>query len=186
MRTEECQIHCLPRMSVGKAEIPPPSLGRILNLAITRPMSPRTKQKIKKKLNSTMLFLSGQKRKTKASQPATTSEPAAKPLEAGDWVRVRSREEIETTLDYWGELKGCGVLDGQWQYCGTTQRVLKPLKRFLDEREYRMKKCKNIVLLQGVTCEGIEAFGRCDRSCYFFWREEWLEKIDSPSPQEAD
>jgi hypothetical protein len=127
-----------------------------------------------------MLRLSGQADKIEGAPAAAKSMAAVPSLQAGDWIRVRSRKEIESTLDYWGELKGCGVLDGQWQYCDTTQRVLKPLKRFLDEREYRMLKCRNIVLLEGVTCEGIDAFGRCDRSCYFFWREEWLERIDGP------
>jgi hypothetical protein len=27
-------------------------------------------------------------------------------------------------------------------------------------------------------CKGTAEFGTCDRSCFVFWREEWLEKID--------
>jgi hypothetical protein len=176
MRTGQCQIHCLPRISEGRATIPRPSLGMLINLAITRPMHPRTKQKIKKRLNGLMLLLSGQARRRTAQPEAPTK---VVPLQAGDRVRVRSRPQIEATLDYWGELKGCGILDGMWQYCDTSQQVLKPLKRFLDEREFKMKRCRGIVLLDGVTCEGIDAFGRCDRSCYFFWRQEWLEKIET-------
>jgi hypothetical protein len=59
--------------------------------------------------------------------------------------------------------------------------VFKPLERFVDERDLRVKSSKGIVLLDGVTCQGTGDFGRCDRSCFLFWREEWLEKIDQPS-----
>ena len=70
-------------------------------------------------------------------------------------------------------------MDGMWQYCGTEQRVLRVVKQFLDERDYLMKKCKGIVILDGIICDGTKWFGQCDRCCYYFWREEWLEKIDS-------
>jgi hypothetical protein len=107
--------------------------------------------------------------------PATAS--ASTGLKAGDLVRVRSREEIEATLNDWKELKGCTFMPEMWEYCGTIRRVLKPMARFLDERDYRVNKCKGIVLLEGGICNGTLSLGRCDRCCYLFWREEWLEKI---------
>ena len=54
----------------------------------------------------------------------------------------------------------------------------KPLARFVDERDLRVKKSSGIVLLEGVRCQGTADFGRCDRSCLLFWREEWLEKVN--------
>ncbi len=66
------------------------------------------------------------------------------------------------------------------QYCGTHQRVLKPLARFVDERDLSVKTARGIVLLEGVTCSGTADFGPCDRSCLFFWREEWLEQVGQP------
>jgi hypothetical protein len=98
-------------------------------------------------------------------------------LKADDLVRVRDREEIEASLDPFKELKGCAFLEYMWQYCGTTQSVLKPVERFLDERDYKVKKAKGVVLLKGVLCNGTPVFGQCDRACHLFWREEWLEKI---------
>ena len=180
MRTNECQVYCLQRISEGYARDEPQSLGRRLNRAITRHMSPRTKYKLKKHLNGVMLFFSQLIGRRKSSL-APSIVPVTTHLRAGDLVRVRSKEEVQASLNYWNELKGCGFLDGMWQYCGTTQRVLKPLERFLDERDYRVKTCKGIVLLEGLMCQGTVEFGRCDRSCLFFWREEWLEKIDKPS-----
>ncbi len=90
-------------------------------------------------------------------------------LEAGDWVMVRSLEDIQKTLNRFKELKGCAFLEDMKQYCGTQQRVLKVMERFLDERDYQVKKAKGIVLLDGVYCQGTPVFGRCDRSCLSFW-----------------
>jgi len=70
-------------------------------------------------------------------------------------------------------------------YCRTQQTVLKPLERFFDEREYALKKAKGLVLLQDVMCQGVALSGRCDRSCFFFWRVEWLEKLDGNAPDGA-
>jgi hypothetical protein len=99
-------------------------------------------------------------------------------LKAGDLVRVRPAGEIQATLNHWRQLKGCTFMPEMEQYCGTVQRVLKPMERFVDERDLRVKKCRGIILLEGLQCQGAADFGRCDRSCYFFWRQEWLEKIE--------
>lgn len=106
----------------------------------------------------------------------------AEALQSGDLVRIRSREEIHATLDHWNQRRGCAFLDEMWAYCGTQQRVLKRVERFLDERDYLTKHCKGIVLLEGLICEGTKHFGPCDRSCFYFWREEWLEKINGTTP----
>jgi hypothetical protein len=100
-----------------------------------------------------------------------------KPLKAGDMIRVRSLEEIEATLDEKGKTKGCTFIKAQQKYCGSVQRVFKSLERFVDERDFNVKKCKGMVLLEGVMCDGSDTFGRCDRSCLIFWREEWLEML---------
>ena len=98
-------------------------------------------------------------------------------LVAGDWVRVRSWEEIQPMLDPFKETRGCAFLEDMQKYCGTKQRVFKSMERFLDERDYKVKKVRGVILLENVICGGTLAFGRCDRSCFLFWREEWLEKI---------
>ncbi len=98
-------------------------------------------------------------------------------LKAGDWVRVRSWEEIQSMLDPFKETRGCAFLEDMHKYCGTKQRVFKPMERFLDERDYKVKKVRGVILLENVICGGTPAFGRCDRACFLFWREEWLEKM---------
>ncbi len=116
----------------------------------------------------------------KLKKNATTNRTVnaiKEPLQAGDKVRVLSLDEIEATLDEDGKTKGCVFMKAQEKYCGSVQRVFKSMERFVDERDFNVKKCKGMVLLEGVMCDGTEVFGRCDRSCLLFWREEWLEKL---------
>lgn len=115
----------------------------------------------------------------------------AKPLKSGDFVRVRTQREIRQTLNRWNQLRGCTFMNEMWKYCNTTQKVLRRVEKILDENDYLVKSCSGIVLLEGLMCEGTRGFGRCDRCCHFFWREEWLEKLEETKsfgfrPQERD
>jgi hypothetical protein len=87
-------------------------------------------------------------------------------------------QEILSTLDPFKELKGCAFLPEMYQYCETTQVVLKSMERFIDERDYKPKKTQGLILLENVICSGTPLYGKCDRCCFLFWREEWLEKIN--------
>ncbi len=98
-------------------------------------------------------------------------------IQPGDIVRVRSKDQIQASLNRWDSLKGCAFMEEMWSHCGKTYTVRKRVNRFLDERDYRVKKTKNIIILEDVHCNGTVDFGPCDRSCFFFWREEWLEKL---------
>jgi hypothetical protein len=100
----------------------------------------------------------------------------AGPFKPGDRVRVKSREEIEKTLDEWQHFKGCRFMYEMRQYCGGTYKVYKKVNHFLDERKMEMLKSDQIYILEGLICEGGWPFKNCDRSCFFFWRAEWLER----------
>ncbi len=144
---------------------------------LKRRLSVRSDKKLKK-IYCSVLDLSDRLRgRAKPPEDPPDTRPSQR-LEAGDQVRVRSREEIEATLDRWRSLKGCGFLGEMAGYCGTSQRVLKRVERFIDEKDYRLKKASGIVLLEGAICSGTGTTGRCDRACFFFWREEWLEKLN--------
>lgn len=171
--TEGCQLPGLPRAAVGRAEAEPQPLIRRFKRSLARPWNYQVKPRLKRLFNRlTSLTRRGR------LQPIPVAGSAPSHLKAGDLVRVRSREENLATLDRFHELKGCAFLDSMWQYCGSLQRVLTPMERFLDERDYQVKKTRGMVLLEGVLCTGTPVFGRCDRRCHLFWREEWLEKIE--------
>jgi hypothetical protein len=175
----QCQIQELPGLFERYAEIPPESLLRKLRLLVRRRLNSHQVRFFKTKtgriLQQALIFL-GAKRST----PSMVNDPYRSTFSPGDLVRIRSKEEIQSTLNRWGQLKGCTFMPHEMTpYCGTMQRVFKPMERFVDERDYHVKKASGIILLQGVHCEGTTDYGRCDRSCFFFWREEWLEKIDA-------
>jgi hypothetical protein len=163
-----CQIPCLPRMAEGQivndAQTPVQRLKRFLAV----PWNYYVKRWLK--MGYHKIF-----DKKVRNESALASISAS--LQVGDRVRVRSWQEIEATLDPFKELKGCAFLAEMKQFCDTTQTVLQVMERFLDERDYKVKKVKGMILLEGVLCRGTPVFGRCDRCCHLFWRQEWLEKL---------
>jgi hypothetical protein len=98
----------------------------------------------------------------------------------GDVIRICSKDQILKTLDKNNKLEGCVFMNEMWQYCGSRQKILKKVEFFFDECQFRMRKTRNVVILEGLHCSGkIPAFKqKCDRFCYFFWKEAWLEKIE--------
>ena len=96
-------------------------------------------------------------------------------LQPGEWVEVRSREEICLTLDPGGKNRGLGFMPEMWEYCGTQLRVLKRVEKICLENAPRtVRKMENTVLLEGAFCKG-SGIG-CDRACFYFWRECWLKR----------
>ena len=160
----ECQIQCLDRMSEP-----------LRRIGVVWQLRNRLKRIIRRRLN----YIGNLFSEIAGGQGAASTlavNAAVGGLQAGDAVRVKSHEEIQATLDRWNRLKGCDFMEEMWAYCGTTQRVLKRVDKFLDERTYRIRKCRGIVTLEGAMCGGTRDLGACDRCCFFFWREEWLEK----------
>lgn len=174
-----CQIGCIPPMAEGLAATGRLSPIRTAKLTLKRRLRPETKRTIKRRIASIAQLTHRTEPAQQAAKPSTAAP--ALDLQPGELVHVRSLDEIRATLDVWGGLRGCGFLPEMAQYCGTTQRVLKPVRRAVDERDYRVKKFRGLVLLEGVICQGTADFGRCDRACFYFWREEWLERAGSPA-----
>jgi hypothetical protein len=166
-----CQIGYIPQMSTGRAEAEHLPIGLRLKLLLNH----QTRQYFRKKYNSLVYMINRITGKGKKSKHVSVDFPVLR-LKAREMVRVRAWDEIQKTLDSRNDFKGCGFMLAMKQYCGTTQRVLKPVEIFIDERDLRLHKSSGVVLLDGLICEGDERFGRCDRSCFFFWREEWLER----------
>jgi hypothetical protein len=103
--------------------------------------------------------------------------PAAEELQPGDRVLVRPKEEIERTLDAKGMIKGCRFLPDMYKYCGQEQTVFKVVRKFVHEGDHTVRRAKNTVLLKDNYCIGKIGFTECDRSCFYFWRNEWLKKL---------
>lgn len=92
----------------------------------------------------------------------------------GDWVRVRSADEIRATLDANDKLRGLLFMEQQWGFCGRTYRVDRVLVRLLDSGR-TFKSVSRTVSLEGVTCDGLDGAAGCGHSCALYFRDEWLE-----------
>lgn len=101
-------------------------------------------------------------------------------LKAGDWVEVRSREEIFRTLDGDACLESMPFMPEMLRYTGQRFRVSKRAHRTCDTVDYiGGRHLKHTVHLEGLRCDG-SGHGDCQALCLLFWKETWLRKVDGP------
>jgi hypothetical protein len=97
-------------------------------------------------------------------------------LRPGEWVEVRSREEIEATLDRQGRTQGLAFGPEMLPCCGKRYRVARRVERLIVEWSGELRPIRNTVALEGATCDGLlRRF--CPRDCYYLWREAWLKRV---------
>jgi hypothetical protein len=101
-------------------------------------------------------------------------------LQPGEWVIVKSYEEILATLDKKGKNRGMTFDSEMVKYCGTRRRVRQRVDRIIDEPTGKMMALPNdCIILEGAWCTG-EYHGFCPRAIYPYWREIWLRRADPP------
>ena len=97
-------------------------------------------------------------------------------LKAGDWVEVRSKEEILHTLDGRGRLEELPFMPQMFQYCGQKFKVYKRAHKTCDTvNQTGGRRLKDGVHLD-IRCSG-EEYGGCQAACLIFWKEAWLKSI---------
>ncbi|OFV93292.1 MAG: hypothetical protein A3G76_12105 [Acidobacteria bacterium RIFCSPLOWO2_12_FULL_65_11] len=112
----------------------------------------------------------------------TTTPTAALDLRPGEFVQVRTRDEIFQTLDAEGHNRGLSFDREMLMYCGGTYQVLKRVTRIIDEPTGRMIPMKrDCIILDGVVCTS-RYHGPCRRAIYPFWREIWLTRAPATAP----
>lgn len=174
MNTTSCQMQSADTMHNGRPRWVPLPLRARVAILLSRNMDPRLKRFIKKILKR--WTKKGSKKPGVSNTISDAEIQEQTPLfRPGDIVRVRSLEQIKASLNSNDRLKGCRFMPEMERYCGTIQRVYKPIERYLNECDYTVRTSKGLVLLENVFCEGVASAGRCDRSCFYFWRIEWLE-----------
>lgn len=100
-------------------------------------------------------------------------------LRAGDWVEVRSKEEILRTLDRNGRLEGLPFMPQMFEYCGRRLRVYKRAHKTCDTvNQTGGRRLARAVHLE-TRCDG-EAYGGCHAGCLIFWKEDWLRQVARP------
>jgi hypothetical protein len=102
-------------------------------------------------------------------------------LKAGDWVEVRSRQEILATLDENGCLEKMPFMPEMFSFCGQRFRVNKRAHKTCDTVfPVRGRRVSAAVHLE-TRCDG-QAHGGCQAGCLIFWKEAWLKSVSSDSP----
>jgi hypothetical protein len=102
-------------------------------------------------------------------------------LQPGEWVRVKTKEEIRQTLDTGGMNRGLRFTWDMVSECEKTYRVLGRLERMIHEPTRKLMTLKDTVLLEDSICRGCHIIkGGCTRGNYNFWREIWLRRVPPP------
>lgn len=105
-------------------------------------------------------------------------------LRPGELVRIKSHDEILKTLDTSNKNRGLFFDAEEVPYCGGVYRVVKRVNKIINERTGKMRRMKNpCIVLDSVICQSRFSECRlfCPRSIYAYWREIWLERVESTS-----
>ena len=111
---------------------------------------------------------------------ATTPPGEPLDLQPGEWVQVRSRDEILRTLNRKLKHRGLFFDVEMLPFCGRTFRVLRRVDRLIDDRSGKMVFPRSACLiLENVMCGGCLSRDRmfCPRSIYPYWHEAWLKRV---------
>ena len=98
-------------------------------------------------------------------------------LRAGDWVEVRSKEEILRSLDENGRLQELPLMPQMFQYCGQRFKVFKQAHKTCDTVTNTGGRWLTNGVHLDLRCDG-KAYGGCQAACLIFWKDAWLKPVD--------
>lgn len=110
-------------------------------------------------------------------------------LQPGDLVRVKTHQEILSTLDRRNKNRGLYFDVEMVPFCGRVYRVRSRVDRFINEKTGRMMSLKTpAVIMEGVFCRSHFSKRRmfCPRGLHSWWREVWLERVSEAEIGDAD
>jgi len=97
-------------------------------------------------------------------------------MRAGDWVEVRSKDEILRTLDKGGCMEGLPFSPQMFSYCGQRFRVYKSAHKTCDTVSGSGGRHLEGGIHLDLRCDG-KAYGGCQAGCLLFWKEAWLKPV---------
>lgn len=99
-------------------------------------------------------------------------------LQPGDWVDVKTLEEIRETLDAHGKNRGLHFSSDMIPYCGRRLQVRARFDNFIIEGVGKMRSIRNTVTLEGSVCDSaIYSLAGCPRAHILYWRDIWVRKV---------
>ncbi|WHZ29205.1 MAG: hypothetical protein OJF51_004006 [Nitrospira sp.] len=110
-------------------------------------------------------------------------------FQAGDYVQIKMKSEIEQTLNQRSRNRGLMFdFEEMAPYCGRIVRVRKSVTKIIEESTGKMLTMKEpCIMLDGVVCNSEYARQRlnCPRAIPSYWREIWLRRASEPAPSEV-
>jgi hypothetical protein len=101
-------------------------------------------------------------------------------LQPGEWVQVKSYEEILATVNVNNRNRGLSFNVEMVKYCKGIYRVLCRVERIIDPKSGKMLNFENdCIILDGVTTRG-DHHRFYSQNEYPFWREIWLRRCAAP------
>jgi hypothetical protein len=102
-------------------------------------------------------------------------------LKPGEVVRVKTKLEIEQTLNSASKNRGLWFDREMHRFCGGEFRVATVVRDIVDEASGKMLTMGSpCIILEGVAATG-EYLGLCPQNELIYWREAWLERLPSRS-----
>ena len=115
----------------------------------------------------------------------TPPSPPPLDLQPGEWVRVRSADDVRATLNERGSNRGLWFDREMMMLCGKVFQVRGRISRIISEKDKAMINLSNdCIILENAVCKSEYSISRwfCPRQAYPFWRECWLERVPAPEP----
>ena len=110
------------------------------------------------------------------SMPATANAHLG--LKAGEWIVVRSKEEILANLDERARLDELPFQPEMFAYCGKRLRVFKVAHKTCDTiNKTGGRRMYDTVHLENIRCNGAD-HSACEARCLMYWKEAWLTRAD--------
>ena len=106
---------------------------------------------------------------------------------AGEFVEVRSRDEILATLDEHALLRALPFMPEMLQFCGKRFRVRAVAHKTCEtaQPDVAGATIQATVHLADLRCDG-SAHGGCQAACTLFWKDAWLKPADSDDRHNHD
>lgn len=105
-------------------------------------------------------------------------------LEIGEYVRVKSYDQILKTLDKNNRNRGLSFDAEMVRFCGKTCKVQARVEKIIHEGTGEMMHFSNpCIILKDSWCSSDLSKCRhfCPRNIYHYWREIWLERAPAPN-----
>jgi hypothetical protein len=105
-------------------------------------------------------------------------------FKVGNWVEVRSLQDIVATLDAQASLDALPFMPEMARYCGQRFKVFKRAHKACDTLGTYMNRSMADAVHLDLRCDG-SAHGGCQAGCLIYWKTAWLKPVEGPLQEDA-